>query len=104
MVYYPEVVQYNQRKNHTCKFQVRNVEWSMVILFTNVYRQMGVINKVLNLLIGNGVWYSSDVMLSCGEQSFGGFVRMVMGRVTVLFKLRCKAVKINANCEISSKN
>ena len=82
MVYYPEVVQYNQRKNRTCKFQVRNGVW---LFFLHKCIQANVShNKVLNLLIGNGVWYSSDVMLSCGEQSFGGLLRMVMGRVTVL--------------------
>ena len=40
--------------------------------------------NLFNLLIENGVWYFSNIMLSCSEQSFDGFVRLVTGKVTVL--------------------
>ena len=49
--------------------------------------------NLFNLLIENGVWYFSNVMLSCGERSFNGFVRLVMGKVTVLLNLGAKSLK-----------
>ena len=45
MVYYPEVVQYNQRKNRTCKFQIENVKQSMVIFFLHKCIQANVSHK-----------------------------------------------------------
>ena len=65
--YHSVIVHHNQKKT-TCKFQGENIKRSTVVFYTK-YIQVNVSHKInlVNLLIENGVWYFSNVMLSCGE-------------------------------------
>ena len=65
--YHSVIVGHNQKKT-TCIFQVKNIKWSTVVFYTKCI-QLNVSHKInlVNLLMENGVWYFSNVMLSCGE-------------------------------------
>ena len=67
MRYHSGIVRHNQKKT-TCKFQVENIKRSTVVFYTKCI-QANVSHKInlVNLLIENGVWYFSNVMLSCDE-------------------------------------